>query len=342
MKLIKPSYYDAFRCIAGACPDSCCHQWQIQVDAVSADKYRHLSGPLGDALRTAMVTRYGETVMRNVKNRCPMWREDGLCRIQAELGEEALCDVCRDFPRLRQDYGDFVELGLEMSCPEAARMMLTADIWHMQTQTVTGGEEPDYDPEIMAILRRSRGYALGLLSMQGYSVPQRLAVLLMYGYQVQGQIDGGGEKPFDPEQALAEAAQFAGDADFGAVLDFYDGLEILTPRWRKLLAQPPMPGSWTEELCKLAAYGIYRYWYQAVSDWDLAARVKLVLLHCVMARYLGGEDFDSRLDVIQLYSKEIENDYDNIEAIVDGAYTQSALTDRNILGLLLNERKAPC
>ena len=335
MNIYYPSYYKQFRCIAGACPDSCCHQWQVQVDAASAEKYRALPGPLGDALRGAMVTQDADTVLENVKDRCPMWRTDGLCRIQAEMGEGWLCDVCRDFPRLRQDYGDFVELGLEMSCPEAARIMLTCHGWNLEKEPLPHGEPGDYDPEIMDILRRSRGYALGLMGMTGYTVPERLAILLMYGYQIQGEIDGAEAEPFDPEAALEEARSFAGAGDFEAVLDFYDGLEVLTTRWRRLLQKTAEPGEWSEELCKLAAYGIYRYWYQAVSDWDLAARVKLVLLQCIMARYLGASSFESRLDVIQLYSKEIENDADNVEAILDGAYTAQALTDQNILGLLL-------
>lgn len=334
MKLYYPSYYKTFRCIAGACPDSCCHEWQVQVDEASAQRYRALEGPLGDALRAALVVEEGEAVLRNADGRCPMWRADGLCRIQAELGEEALCDVCRDFPRLRQDYGSFVELGLEMSCPEAARIMLTCPGWRLESRDLPGDGEPDYDPEIMAILRRSRGYALGLMTMEGYTVPQRLAILLIYGYQIQGQIDGAEETPFDPEAALEEAEQFAGRGNFDDLLDFYGSLEVLTDRWRTLLREPPQPGDWEEELCKLAAYGIYRYWYQAVSDWDLAARVKLVLLHCVTARYLGGG-----LEVIQLYSKEIENDCDNVEAILDGAYSDPALTDANLLGLLLNGGK---
>ena len=336
MILYYPSYYKQFRCVAGACPDSCCHQWQVQVDEASAERYRALAGPLGDDLRAAMVSEDGVTVMRNVDDRCPMWRRDGLCRIQAELGEAALCDVCRDFPRLRQDYGDFVELGLEMSCPEAARIMLTTPAWRLERETVPGGDAPDYDPEIMRILRRSRGYALGILGMNGYTVPERLAILLMYGYQIQAQIDGGEELPFDPEEALREAEGFAGAGDFESVLDFYDSLEVLTARWRTLLREPPAEGDWFEELAMLAQYGVYRYWYQAVSDWDLSARVKLIVLQCVMAKKLGGPDFETRLDVIQLYSKEIENDWENVEAILDGACTQSALTDTNLLGLLLN------
>ena len=32
MKLIKPTFYDAFSCIASACPDSCCQEWDVLVD----------------------------------------------------------------------------------------------------------------------------------------------------------------------------------------------------------------------------------------------------------------------------------------------------------------------
>lgn len=331
MKQIRPSYYDDFRCLAGNCPDSCCHQWQVQVDEDSARFYRGLDGPLGQALRECLITEQGETVMQNRDDRCPMWRTDGLCRIQAELGEGGLCHVCREFPRIRQDYGDFVELGLEMSCPEAARIMLEQDGWTLEAREIPGGDTPEYDPEVMEILRSSRGHALQLLEPGKYTAPQRLALLVMYGYHIQGQIDGGGATPFDPEAALEEARQFAGPGAPEPVLEFYRSLEILTDEWRDRLHHPGQPGEWTEELCKLAAYGVYRYWYQAVSDWDLSGRVKMVVLHSILARCLGGS-----LRVIQLYAKEIENDLDNLEAILDGAYTHPALTDANLLGLLMN------
>lgn len=331
MKEIKPSYYDDFRCLAGGCPDSCCHQWQVQVDEDSARFYRGLDGSLGEVLRACLVTEQGETVMQNRDDRCPMWRADGLCRIQAELGETALCQVCRDFPRIRQNYGDFVELGLEMSCPEAARLMLAQAHWTLETREIPGGDEPEYDSEVMEILQNSRGYALALLEPGVYTVSQRLALLLMYGYHIQGQIDGGEATPFDAQAALAEAGQFAGPGALEPVLEFYRSLELLTGEWAELLRSPGQPGPWTEELCKLAAYGVYRYWNQAVSDWDLSGRVKMVVLHGILARYLGGS-----LRVIQLYAKEIENDLDNLEAILDGAYTHPALTDANLLGLLMN------
>ena len=106
MILRKSAYFDDFHCIASACPDSCCKEWNVQVDAVSAEFYRNLTGALGDRLRSVLQDVDGEAVMTIEDGHCPMWRQDGLCRIQAELGEEALCHVCREFPRLTHDYGD--------------------------------------------------------------------------------------------------------------------------------------------------------------------------------------------------------------------------------------------
>ena len=90
MLITKPSYYNSFRCIASACPDSCCKEWDVQVDEHSADAYRSLPGPLGDRLREVLYTEDGKTYMAIVDGRCPMWRRDGLCRLQAELGAAAL------------------------------------------------------------------------------------------------------------------------------------------------------------------------------------------------------------------------------------------------------------
>ena len=330
MELIYPSYYKEFSCIAGDCPDSCCHEWEVQVDAASAARYRAMEGALGDALREALYDEDGETYMRNKDNRCPMWRDDGLCRIQAEQGHDALCHVCQQFPRLRQDYGEFVELGLEMSCPEAARMMLNADRWELITEQAPGDEEGDYDTELMALLRESRPYALAFLAEEAVPVHVRLARLLLYGHHVQAQIDGGEVYDFDPTQAEELLTQCAGQGDFELMREFYQDLEILTERWSERLAAAGEKPTFDEKLCKLAAYQIYRYWYQAVSDWDLAARVKLTVAGCCLLARMGGDMAAN----IQLYAKEIENDAANVDAILDGAFSTRALTDVNLMGLL--------
>lgn len=333
MKITTPNHYHKFHCLAAACPDSCCKEWAVQVDPQAAELYRSLPGELGDRLRQVMQEEDGDTILAlEADGRCPMWRDDGLCRIHAQLGEAALCDTCRDFPRLRHDYGDFVELGLELSCPEAARLILNERKYETATTQVAGDAPPEYDTEAMDILLRSREVALRFLEDSSYSVGQALAVLLLYGYDVQNELDGGEPSTLDVPFALAEAERLTEHGSVGDILEFFQGLEILTPTWRQRLSAPS-PAPWAEEFRALARYFVARYWLLAVSDYDLVCRVKLAVVSCLVVKALGG----NVIDTAQLYSKEIENDADNVEAILDGAYTSPALTDKKLLYLLTQQ-----
>lgn len=330
MEIFAPEYYDRFRCLGGACPDSCCKEWAVDVDDASAEFYLGLPGALGDDLRSVLRREKDAYVMILNNNRCPMWREDGLCRIQAELGHDALCQVCRDFPRLRHDYGSFTELGLELSCPEAARLIFEDSAHRMVISSVPGGEMPDYDSVTMDILRKSREVVLQFLDEGSYSLAETLAVILLYGHRVQAQIDGGEEAVFSPENALRSAKSIAAPANWESLFAFFRELEILTPQWRRLLENAPASSGISEGVRPLARYVIQRYWLQAVSDGDLIGRIKLILSACLLVSALGGEP----VQTAQLFSKEIENDPDNVDRILDGAYTEPAFTDTHLLGLL--------
>ncbi len=332
MQITKPSYYDTFRCIAGDCPDSCCKEWDVQVDEASAALYRSLPGQLGEDLRKHMHEEDGEIVMTITDGRCPMWRRDGLCRIQAELGEQALCCTCREFPRLRHDYGDFVELGLELSCPEAARLILDAPHAAPLEEILPGGEAPEYDEDAMAVLKETRHKALALLSDFSRDVPTTLAAFLLCGYQAQNRLDGGEEEPFMPEAALDSVREFCKPGSMGDILAVYQGLEILTDSWAERLRHPE-EARWQEALRAIARYFVERYWLQAVSDYDLYSRVKFITVSCLVIHSLGGD----LLTTAQQYSKEIENSTENVDALLDAAYGHPAFTDDKLLGMLLKE-----
>ena len=331
MLLFKPDYYDRFRCIAGKCPDSCCKEWEVEIDDASARFYRALPGALGNRLREVMYTTDGKASMSIIDGRCPMWRSDGLCRIQAELGESALCETCRTFPRLTHDYGDFAELGLELSCPEAARLILTAPPAPLTVEVRPGGGVPEYDATAIASLKASREIMLSILSDESHSIGESLALALLYGCQAQSELDGGEECPFDTEAALETAAALAKPGNPAEVLDFFLGLELLTPQWEAMLRHPN-PGNWTPQHRALARYLTQRYWLQAVSDYDLYCRTKFILISCLLIKLVGVDIFSTA----QLYSKEVENDTDNVEAILDAAYANPAFTDDKLLGMLLD------
>lgn len=329
MLIRKPVYFDTFLCIAASCPDSCCKDWAVQVDAASAAYYRSLTGDLGDRLREVLREEDGETIMTIEDGRCPMWRDDGLCRIQAELGEKALCNTCRAFPRLTHDYGDFVEFGLELSCPEAAKFILD----NPPSPLLESGElegEAEYDVEAMDVLLSTREKMLSILSDSSRPVPETLVLALLYGYQAQGELDGGEPTLFDEDSALEEARSLAKPGSMEEILNFFLKLELLTPDWEERL-RSPKNGAWEARHLALARYLVERYWLQAVSDYDLYCRVKFIILSCLLVKHLGGDV----LRTAQLFSKEIENDVDNVETILDAAYSHPAFRDDVLLCLLM-------
>lgn len=333
MNIHYPAYYAQFRCIASACPDSCCQEWEVDVDPEAAALYRGLSGELGDRLRA--VLKDGEdgwaAMAITPDRRCPMWRDDGLCDIQAKLGHEALCATCREFPRLRHDYGNFAEYGLELSCPEAARLILNAPDPDFITETNPGGEAPGYDPLVMALLMESRDQARAILLDEDLTVGEALAVLLLYSYAVQEALDWGGQVDFTYEQALREIRSLAQPGSLADILALYKELEILTPRWKSMLDRVPEDSPWSIRHRAMARYFVDRYWLQAVSDRDLVGRMKFIAVSCLVVKVLGGDVAETA----QLYSKEIENNADNVDALLDAAYTSPALADVKLLGLLL-------
>jgi lysine-N-methylase len=330
MRIRYPKYYKKFHCLASACPDSCCKEWEVLVDEMTAADYSTMEGPLGEDLRRYLYQdAAGEWYLRITEGRCPMWRDDGLCRIQAEKGHEALCETCREFPRLRHDYGDFVELGLEMSCPEAARMIF-AESAEWAEEEMPCGEVPEYSPEDMEVLLQTRQKMLQILGDGRYSVQQALALGLLYGYRAQDVLDGWESEAFDPEAELAFAETVAKPGGVDELKAFYLDLEILTEQWRQRLQAPAGETRWDPRLRTLARYGVERYWLQAISDFDLVGRVKMVIASCLLVRALGGD----LVETAQLYAKEIENNIDNVEAILDGAYSHPALTDERLLGML--------
>ena len=126
MKLYAPHYYKNFKCIADRCRHSCCIGWEIDIDETSAARYATLTEGYGETVRASME---GEPphFRLGADERCPHLAENGLCNIISELGEEFLCDICREHPRFYNYANGRCEVGLGMACEEACRLILTGD-----------------------------------------------------------------------------------------------------------------------------------------------------------------------------------------------------------------------
>ena len=60
MKIVKPTFYKNFKCIAGDCPDSCCQGWEVDADCDSLEYYNTLPDSLEIKQRIDRVLSYDE------------------------------------------------------------------------------------------------------------------------------------------------------------------------------------------------------------------------------------------------------------------------------------------
>ena len=123
MEFTFPNYYKEFSCIAGSCPDTCCAGWQIVIDNKTLKKYQHFKGPFHNRLHNDI--DWKEHVFRQYNRRCAFLNEENLCDIYTEAGPKMLCDTCRNYPRHIEEFEGLREISLSLSCPEAARILLS-------------------------------------------------------------------------------------------------------------------------------------------------------------------------------------------------------------------------
>lgn len=355
MRIRKPSYYDGFTCLAGACPDTCCAAWEAVVDGESLARYQALPGTIGRTVRDALtVDGDGDACFRLAEGRCALLRGDGLCALQAELGEEALCQVCREHPRFLESFGPFRETSLAASCPEAARLTLA---WDGQfTEAVTDEPEEDcedVDGALLAALLPCRERLFGLLRDRSGPVEARMAAALGYAGALQERLDLGnveGLAHVIPPQAPPAGTAGERLETARALFRVLGTLEILSPEWKALLDEAAGAladmsedtyaarrrdfvrarlGREAEEE-NFAVYLLYRWFLKADFDGDVYGKVSFAALSLLALQELGALTLaregrftqDGQLRLVGLWCKEQEHCDENLAALAQAAYDE--------------------
>lgn len=102
---IQPRYYKNFSCIGPDCTMNCCFGWRIDWTKAEVEKLK--SAELSDEFKELIsktFVRGGEDsedyiVEFGDNGYCPLQDENGLCRIQKELGVDYMSHVCMTYPR---------------------------------------------------------------------------------------------------------------------------------------------------------------------------------------------------------------------------------------------------
>ena len=309
MKVTQPDYFDRFSCIAGACPDTCCVGWQVIPDEEHIALYESIPGELGEEIRKGIVTKDGEPTFALCEGRCCMLREDGLCKIQYALGEEALSKVCGFYPRYVTELGLLREQGLSISCPVAAGLALDR-IDPVSYPTHETGEPlryfHDIEPETILWVKKCRDEALAILQDRSQSLSSRLCSILSLIDEEEEPAPAVGEE---------EICTF-----FRKVYDLYRSLEQLRPQWGELLRScgEKRPYILKDERLlweHLMSYYLYKYSLRSAMDDSFETKLRLSLVHIILLRDICGKADGDPIGIVQRFAKEIEHNEDNLERL---------------------------
>lgn len=336
---IYPEYYDDFRCIADKCPDSCCTQWEIVVDDAAADIYERIDGNIGKKLRSSMtIDADGDRIFILENDRCPFLEKSGLCEIHKILGEDCLCSTCREYPRAVQDCGDFAQHDLSLSCPEAARIILSLDKEPSMTERIicVCDEDICYDYEFMEFIKFSRRQLLDIIWDKSASIDKLVEKCVIYAFHIQEHIDNGElDFVFFCEDISVNIVGI--DFSYKKILKECLESDILTDEFRYYLNEAMCFGdipldsyefsaakkaidSFENIFRQLCTHYINRYWLRAAFDGEALEKVLIMTRAFVIVRRLclvyyeknKELSFDEVIRIVQLYSKETEHNTDNM------------------------------
>ena len=354
MKIRKPDYYDRFQCIAGACSDSCCIGWEIDVDGERQDAYRSVTGEIGERLKQCIDWEEGHFILQGKEERCPFLNKENLCDLIIELGEESLCDICREHPRYYEWYDDMIETGVGLCCEAAAKLVLESPekaCFYMceKPNETSEGLESD-DPEVIEVLMKARDTAYVILQDRSQSIWKRLKIFLAYIGELQDALD------FEDLDQIEESAEYylnaicdgdVTDSDgmdsYTTILDFCEKLEPIDESWPTRLEHLREQLSDVDTFAKaeqmmlnetydrsyeyehLAVYFVYRYFMKCRTDCDVYSRGCLAVFFILLVRLLDTVTYmetgmlskEDRVMHAKDCSKEIEYSEENLALLAD-------------------------
>ena len=285
MKLFAPKYYALFSCVAEKCRHTCCAGWEIDIDNSTMNQYKALSVPYSDVIKNSITNTDPPHFILQKYDRCPHLDDNGLCNIIKELGDDYLCDICREHPRFYNYTNKGKEVGIGISCEEACRIVLNSDDFDL-FDMISEDEEPvemlEFDPT------ENRERIFKMLKLDSLSFDEKI-----------GAICG--------DYAISLDA-----IDFGGLLD---SLDYLDSDHRSLFSCDNYVSTTRnhEELIRLLAYFIYRHASESFCMEDLRASIGLSLVLTLIVS-AASEKLDI-YDVARIVSKEIEYSEENTELI---------------------------
>jgi len=292
MKLFVPEYYKNFKCIADKCEHSCCIGWEIDIDEETLKKYENLENPYAPDILNSISFEGTPHFKLCEGDRCPHLDKNGLCKIILSAGEEHLCDICRRHPRF-YNYTDVAEVGIGMSCREAARLILSSPNYSVMEET----EEIAYEGEAPSFNgREERERIYKLFGDKSTDYNTKLQTL----YSSYG-IDAGEDSVW---QGIINSLEYLEEAHKELFLNY---------------SSQSRPHGMDDYLERALAYFIYRHCTEAYDEADFRLRLNFCLFcERLLASLICSQKAGTLQEIAVLasiISEEIEYSEDNTQVL---------------------------
>lgn len=333
MILRMPSYCKNFKCTADKCSDNCCVGWEIDIDPSSAEYYKSVGGAFGQRLRKNI--NCGEVCSFKMNGeRCAFLNDRNLCDIIINLGEDALCQICRDHPRYFEWYREVKEGGVGLCCEEGARLILSVKEKFTTYDLPCDDEGEDgYDEELYDYLLFVRQKIIDLFEDESLSLNTRLFSALSFAHKMQYNVDNC---RYEKEEPIIAGESLT--VDMKKIIDKFMSLEIIDNNWEVYIKRLSEKFMETEKVIEenktpdkrisrylqnIAVYFIWRYFMKGVFDEEIFSKVWLSVISALFIErmlvlsYIEGEDLTlEKCSILaKNYSKEVEYSEENLREI---------------------------
>lgn len=124
-KIFMPKYMADFKCIGPKCTDTCCANWDINIDENTYNKYLNSNHDFKKLLQGKFKENKGNHDFFNKgfmtlkeEYKCSFLNDNMLCDIHSNFGEKNLCITCKNYPRVFNIIDNIYEKSALPSCPE--------------------------------------------------------------------------------------------------------------------------------------------------------------------------------------------------------------------------------
>lgn len=301
-----PDYYNEFQCIASKCRHNCCIGWEIDIDEDTLTRYENTNDEFSHRFSENISYEDVPHFILGENERCPFLNNKNLCDIICKYSHDYLCDICKEHPRFHNELPGRVESGLGLCCEEAARLILN------KKEPVRLVYEKDIAESDEIIILRDK--IIEMLQNRELGIEHRIEDVLKI--------------------CCAECTD-------RTILDWCDillSLERMDESWGTLLEQ--LKATYSDinyeefdrymadrihEYEQFCVYIIYRHFANSPNLDDAKKRACFLSFAYAIVRALGAMiftqtgsfDFESQVEIVRLFSSEIEYSDENIHELFD-------------------------